>query len=132
MTCMYCPATDHEKEYCPTLLIKIEDKRKQYNQNVQWIGVENREEDEKNISIVTRGGSKIGEDAANKDQDQYQQVRKNTTPGKKFDAHKEKEIYKEDRHEILKEKIASTSGMKLVDEIPVYDMPSLFDHTNQE
>jgi hypothetical protein len=39
-TCMYCRATDHETKYCPTLLIKIQDKRNQTNQNVQWIGVE--------------------------------------------------------------------------------------------
>ena len=51
---------------------------------------------------------------------------------KKFNARKEKEILKEARHEILKEKIASTSGTKPVDEIPFNDMPSLFDQTNQE
>jgi hypothetical protein len=39
-----------------------------------------REEDGKNINIVTRGGAKIGEDAAKKDQDEYQWVRKNTVP----------------------------------------------------
>jgi hypothetical protein len=131
-TCMYCHATDHETKDCPTLLIKIQDKRNQTNQNVQWIGVENREEDGKKINIVTRGGAKTGEDATKKDQDQYQWVRKNTTPEQKFDAHKEKEIFKEARQEILKENIVSTSGTKPVDEIPVYDMPSLFDQTNQE
>jgi hypothetical protein len=36
------------------------------------------------------------------------------------------------RQEILKENIASTSGKKIEDEIPVYGMPSLFDHINQE
>jgi hypothetical protein len=113
-------------------LIKIQDKRNQTNQNVQWIGVEKREEDGKKINIVTRGGAKTGEDATKKDQDQYQWVRKNTMPEQKFDACKEKEIFKEARQEILKENIVSTSGMKPVDEIPVYDMPSLFDQTNQE
>jgi hypothetical protein len=53
-------------------------------------------------------------------------------PEQKFDVHKEKEIFKEARQEILKENIVSTSGTKPVDEIPVYDMPSLFDQTNQE
>jgi hypothetical protein len=53
-------------------------------------------------------------------------------PKQKFDECKEKEIFKKYRQDILKENIASTSGMKLVDEIPVYDMPSLFDQTNQE
>jgi hypothetical protein len=32
----------------------------------------------------------------------------------------------------LKENIASTSRMKPFDEIPVYEIPSLFDQTNQE
>jgi hypothetical protein len=32
----------------------------------------------------------------------------------------------------LKENITSTSGTNPVDEIPVYDMPSLFDQTNQD
>jgi hypothetical protein len=53
-------------------------------------------------------------------------------PEQKFDARKEKEIFKEARQEILKENIVSTSGTKPEDEIPVYDMPSLFDQTNQE
>jgi hypothetical protein len=75
---MYCCATDHETKDCLTLLIKIQDKRNQNNQNVQWIVVENREEDGKKINIVTRGGAKTGEDATKKDQDQYQWVRKNT------------------------------------------------------
>jgi hypothetical protein len=48
--------------------------------------VENREEDGKKINIVTRGGSKIEEYAAKKDQDQYQWVRKNTVPEHKFYA----------------------------------------------
>jgi hypothetical protein len=58
-------------EDCPTLLIKIQDKRNHTKQNVQWMGVENREEDGKKINIVTKGGAKIREDAAKKDQDQY-------------------------------------------------------------
>jgi len=86
----------------------------------------------KNINTVTRGGSKTGEDATKKDQDQYQGVRKNTISEKKFDACKEKEIFKESRQEILKENVVSTSGTKPVDEIPFFDMPSLFDQTNQE
>jgi hypothetical protein len=40
--------------------------------------VENNEEDGNKINIVTRGGAKIGEDAAKKDQDQHQWVKKNT------------------------------------------------------
>jgi hypothetical protein len=95
--------------------------------NVQWIVVENKEENGKNIHIVTRGGAKKGEDAKKKYQDQYQWAWKNTTPEQKFDARKEKEIFKESRQEILKEKIVSTSGTKLIDDVPVYDMPPLLD-----
>jgi hypothetical protein len=54
---MYCRATYHETEYCPTLLVKIQDKRNKKNQNVQWISSEEREEG-RNINIFTRGGAK--------------------------------------------------------------------------
>jgi hypothetical protein len=94
-TCMYCRATDHEIEDCPTLLIKIQDKRNQNNQNVQWIWVEKREEDGKNNNKVTIGGAKTGEDASKKYQDQYQWTRKNIHPKQNFDACKEKDIFKE-------------------------------------
>jgi len=129
---MYCRAADHETEDYLTLLTKIQDKRNQTNWNVQWIGVENIEEDGKKINIVNRGGDKTREDAAKKDQEQYQWVRKNIAPEQKFDARKEKEIFKKAWQEILKENIASTSWTKPKYEIPVYDMPSLFDQTNQE
>jgi hypothetical protein len=36
-TCMYCRASDHDMEECPMLLGKIQEKRNQNNQNVQWI-----------------------------------------------------------------------------------------------
>jgi hypothetical protein len=36
------------------------------------------------------------------------------------------------RQEILKENIASTSTKKPEDEIPLYEMPPLFDHTNKD
>jgi hypothetical protein len=42
--------------------------------------MENKEEDGKKINIVTRGGAKTTTYAKNKDQDQYQWVRKNTIP----------------------------------------------------
>jgi hypothetical protein len=35
--CMYCRTSDHDTEECPTLLVKIQEKRNQNNQNVQWI-----------------------------------------------------------------------------------------------
>jgi hypothetical protein len=66
---MYFCATNHEAKECPTPLIKIQDKRNQTNQNVQWIRVENIEENMKTINIVTRGGAKIREYAAKKYQD---------------------------------------------------------------
>jgi hypothetical protein len=129
---MYFRTTDHDTKDCLTLPVKINDKRNQNNQNVQWIVVENREEDGKKIHIVTRGGAKIGGDVSKKDQDQYQWVRKNTEHKQKFDAHKEKETFKESKQEILKENIASTSGTKLIDEIPMYNMSPLFNQTNIE
>jgi hypothetical protein len=61
MTCMYCHASDHDTEECPTLLVKIQEKRNQNNHNVQWTSVEARE-DRRNITIVTCGGTKIGND----------------------------------------------------------------------
>jgi hypothetical protein len=43
---------NHDTEYCLTLLGKIQDKRNQNNQNVQWISAEARD-DGRNINIVT-------------------------------------------------------------------------------
>jgi hypothetical protein len=94
--------------------------------------VENREEERKNINIVTIGEAKTREYVAKKDRDQYQWIKKNTTPEQKFDAHKKKEIFKEYKKEIMKENITSTSRKKKVNEIPLYDMPPLFDQTNKE
>jgi hypothetical protein len=64
-TYMYFCTSDHDTEECPTLLGKIQEKRNQNNQNVQWILAEERDEG-KNINIVTRGGSKLGNDAVDK------------------------------------------------------------------
>jgi hypothetical protein len=58
---MYCRASDHDTKECPTLLVKIQEKRNQNNQNVQWILVEARDEGQ-NINIVTHGGAKTGTD----------------------------------------------------------------------
>jgi hypothetical protein len=54
---MYCHASDHGIEDCLTLLRKIQEKRNQNNQNLQWISIEARE-DGRNINIVTHGGAK--------------------------------------------------------------------------
>jgi hypothetical protein len=59
MTCMYCHASDHKTEECLTLLVNIQEKRNQNNQNVQWISAEERD-DGWNINIVTHGGTKKG------------------------------------------------------------------------
>jgi hypothetical protein len=59
---MYCRASDHDTEECPTLLGNIQEKRNQNNQNIQWISVEVRDK-RQNINIVTHGGAKMGDDA---------------------------------------------------------------------
>jgi hypothetical protein len=58
---MYCRASFHDIKECPTLLIKIQEKRNQNNQNVQWISTEAKD-DGRNINIVTHGRTKIGSD----------------------------------------------------------------------
>jgi hypothetical protein len=73
---MYCHAADHDTEDCPTLLGKIQEKRNQNNQKVQWIFGEARD-DGRNINIATRGGTKIGTDASKQDPAQHQWVKKN-------------------------------------------------------
>jgi hypothetical protein len=95
---MYCRASNHNTEECPTLLVKIQEKSNQNNQNVQWISSEARNEGW-NINIVTHGGDKTGNDTAHQELVQNQWVKKNTEPRKKFDAQKEKEIFKQARQE---------------------------------
>jgi hypothetical protein len=60
---MYCHVAYHDREDYPTLLGKIQEKRNQRNQNVQWIYIEAKD-DGKKINIVTRGGSKTGVDVS--------------------------------------------------------------------
>jgi hypothetical protein len=67
---MYFRASDHDTKECPTLLVKIQEKRNQNNQNVQWISAEARDEG-RNINIVTRGGAKTGVDAAKQEPVQH-------------------------------------------------------------
>jgi hypothetical protein len=126
---MYCRASDHDTEECLTLLVKIQEKRNQNNQNVQWISAEARDEGW-NINIVTRGGAKTGNDAVRQEPVQNQWVKKNTEPRKQFDVQKEKEIFKEARQEFQKEDIASTSTAQHNKEAPEYEMPPSLDHTN--
>jgi hypothetical protein len=92
---MYCHVADHDIEDCTTLLRKIQEKRNQNSQNVQWIFAESRN-DGRNINIVTQGGSKMGTDEVRQDLGQHQWVMKNIEPQKQFDTHKEKETFKEE------------------------------------
>jgi hypothetical protein len=71
---MYCRASDHDTEECLTLLVKIQEKRNQKNQNVQWILAEARDE-RWDINIVTRGEAKTGNDAVRKEPTQNQWVK---------------------------------------------------------
>jgi hypothetical protein len=105
---MYCRASDHDIEECPSLLVKIQEKKNQNNQNIQWISAEARD-DEWNINIVTQGGTKIGNDAVRQEPMHNQWVKKNTNPKKQFDAHKEKEIFREAQQEFHKEDTMPTT-----------------------
>jgi hypothetical protein len=58
-------------------------------------------------------------------------VKKNAEPRKKFDAKKEKEIFKKARQEFQKEDIATTSTVQQSKEAPKYEMPSLLDRTSE-
>jgi hypothetical protein len=78
-TCMYCCASDHDTEECPTLLVKIQEKRNHNNHNVQWISTKSRD-DERNINIVMHGGDKTGNDIVRQDPSQHQWVKKNVEP----------------------------------------------------
>jgi hypothetical protein len=129
-TCMYCRATNHDTEDCPTLLGKIEEKRNQNNQNVQWIFAKARD-DGRNINIVTRGSSKTRTDAVRPDPSQHQWVKKNTETHKQFDAQKEKETFKEAKQEFLKQDVASTLDAQHTQNVPMYEMPLSMDHTSE-
>jgi len=76
---MYYRVAYHNIEDCLTLFRKIQEKRNQNNQNVQWISVEDKD-DGRNIIIVTLKGAKIGIDAISCDLDQHQWVKKNNGP----------------------------------------------------
>jgi hypothetical protein len=84
-TFMYFHASDHDTEECPTLLVKIQEKRNQNNQNLQWISTEERDEG-RNINIVTHRKAQTSTDATRQEPAQNQWVNKNTKPRKKFNA----------------------------------------------
>jgi hypothetical protein len=81
---MYFRTLDHDTEECLILLVNIQKKRNQNNQNVQWISVKARDEG-KNINIVTHGGAKTCTNAIRQEPEQNQWVKKNTEPKKQFD-----------------------------------------------
>ena len=85
MTCMYCCASYHDTKDCSTLLGKIQEKRNQNNQNVQWISTKERDE-RRNINIVTWRGANIGKEEVRQYPTQHQWVKKNVEPKKNFDA----------------------------------------------
>jgi hypothetical protein len=64
MTCMYCCTTNHNAKDFLTLMINIQEKKNPNNKNVQWIATENREDDGKNINIVTLRGTNTREYAS--------------------------------------------------------------------
>jgi hypothetical protein len=70
---------------CSTLLGKIQEKRYQNNQNIQWIYAEARD-DGININILTRNGAKTRDDIVRQDLAQHQWVKKNAEQQKQFDA----------------------------------------------
>jgi hypothetical protein len=76
-------------------------------------------------------GSKIGADTVRLEPVQHQWVKKNTKPEKQFDAWKEKKIFKDEREELLKKDVASTSVAKHTHNIPMYEIPSSMDHTSE-
>jgi hypothetical protein len=125
---MYCCASDHEIEECLTLLVNIQEKRNQNNQNVQWISIEARE-DGRNINIVTRGRTKTGNDAVRQEPAQNQWVKKNTEPSNQFNAPIERDTFKEARQEFQKVDTASNSTTQPAHEAPEYEMSSALDHT---
>jgi hypothetical protein len=58
-------------------------------------------------------------------------VKKNVEPHKHFDVHNEKETFKQSRQEFLKPYITYTSTVQHTQDIPMYEMPSSLDHTNE-
>jgi hypothetical protein len=69
-TCMYCRPSDHDTEECLTLLVKIQEKINQNNQNVQRISAEARDEGW-NIKMVTHGGAKTWNNAVQQEPVQH-------------------------------------------------------------
>jgi hypothetical protein len=110
-TCIYCLTSYHDTEECPTLLGKIQERRNYKNQNIQWISTEARDKGQ-NITIVTCGGAKIGNDTARQEPVQHQWVKKNVEPRRYFDAQNEKDTFKKSRQEFLKKDTASTSTVQ--------------------
>jgi len=97
-------------------MTKIQEKRNLNNQKFWWIAAEIRDPG-RNINIVTRG-VKTGEDAHDQNKESQWWIQKNTQPQQQFDAKMEKENFKEEKKELLKDNFASTSN-----NTPMYDTP---------
>jgi hypothetical protein len=114
---MYCRATDHDTEECPTLLGKIQEKWNQNNQNVQWISTEARE-DGRNINIVMHGGAKTGDDAVKQDPVQHQWVKKNIEPPNSLMQERRRKPSRRKDKSLSSKNVASTSTMQHTQECP--------------
>jgi hypothetical protein len=78
---MYYHTSNHDIEECLPLLVNIQEKRNQNNQNVQWISTEARD-DGRRLNISTHGGTKKGSDSVRQEPTQNQWVKKKTEPRK--------------------------------------------------
>jgi hypothetical protein len=81
--------------------------------------------------LFTRGRDKIGNDAVHQELAHHQWVKKNDEPRKQFDAQNEKETFKQDKQEFLKQDTVPTSTTQQSKEVPEYEMPPSLDHTKE-
>jgi hypothetical protein len=58
-------------------------------------------------------------------------VKKNVEPHNNFDTQNEKETFNQDKQEFLNPYVASTSTVQYTQDVPMYEMPSSLDHTNE-
>jgi hypothetical protein len=116
-TCMYCHTSNHDTEECHALLGNIQEKKNQNNHKDEWISIKSRDEGQ-NINIVMHRGAKIGNDATRQEPVQHQWVKKNAKPRRQFDAQNEKDTFKQDRQELLKQYTALNSTAQQRKEAP--------------
>jgi hypothetical protein len=129
-TCTYRRQLDHATKDCPRLIAKWKEKR---NTNVQMVIAEKHNE-QPNITVVMRGGTRTGVDLMDQGNRIHQWVRKTTEPLPLFDPRKEKETYTQARKEVIGAYwITSTStAPPLYGRPPVYDMPLAYGHSKTQ